>query len=82
MPRAPGFTGCRIFQIASYYEMGNLAATAKAVAVLLEQSPDFTVGDALKSMGFPGDDKANRRLARQLTAAGLPTGSDDAPEAD
>ena len=72
LTKTPGYTGCRIFQVASYYGMGNSAAASKAVTALLQQSPNLTVSDALKGMGFPGDAKANERLAKQLTEAGLP----------
>ena len=54
--------------------MVNSGAASKAVAALLEQSPDFTVDDALKSVGFGGDENANQRLAKQLIEAGLPQG--------
>lgn len=51
--------------------MGDSDAASKAVDALLKQSPNLTVADALRGMGFPGDAKANERLAKQLTEAGL-----------
>jgi adenylate cyclase len=68
---APGFTACRIFRIANHNGMGNSDQASKAVTALLEQSPDFSVEDALKSVGFPGDPNSNERLASQLIEAGL-----------
>ena len=76
LTKAPGFTACRIFQIASHIGVGNAGEASNAVAALIEQSPDFTVQDALKSVGFGGDENANKRLAKQLTEAGLPTDMD------
>lgn len=72
----PGFTACRIFQIANQIEMGNSDQASKAVTALLEQSPDFSVEDALKSVGFPGDPKSNEKLASQLIEAGLSSDED------
>jgi adenylate cyclase len=72
LSKTPGYTACRIFQVASYYGLGNSAAASKAVTALLQRSPNLTVSDALKGMGFPGDANANERLAKQLTEAGLP----------
>ena len=77
--KAPKFTGCRIFQIASYFGMGNAGAASKAVAALLRQSPGFKVADALKSGGFPGNAATNKRFTKQLTEAGLPTGKSTPP---
>jgi hypothetical protein len=73
LTKTPGFTACRVFQIASYFGMGKAADASKAVSELLDQTPDFTVADALKSVGFSGDEEANERLAEQLAEAGLPT---------
>jgi adenylate cyclase len=73
LTKAPGFTACRVFQIASYFGMGKASEASKSVSLLLEQTPNFTVADALKSVGFPGDEKANERLEKQLIEAGLPT---------
>lgn len=72
LTKAPGFTACRVFQIVSHVEMGNADQAAQAVAALLERSPNFTVEDAVTSVGFPGHEKSNKRLARQLNEAGLP----------
>lgn len=74
LTKSPGFTACRVFQIVSHVGMGNTGEASKAVAALLEQSPSFTVEDALTSVGFPGDENSNERLAKQLIAAGLPQG--------
>lgn len=73
LTKTSGFTACRIFQIASQVGMGNAGEASKAVTALLRQSPDFTVDDALKGVGFAGDPNADERLAKQLTEAGLPT---------
>ncbi len=73
LTRAPGYTQCLIFLIASYQAMDETAATSKALSKLLEHSPNLTVGDAVNSVGFPGDIKANERLASQLAKAGLPS---------
>jgi len=70
--KTPGFTACRVFQIVSYAGMGDTSQASKAVAALLEQVPSFTVEDAVRSVGFPGDENSNRRLAKQLIEAGLP----------
>jgi adenylate cyclase len=72
LTKAPKFTACRIFQIASNVGMGKNAEASKAIKPLRRQSPNFTVADALKSVGFPGSGTANDRLAKQLTEAGLP----------
>ena len=72
LTKTPGYTGCPIAQVATYFGMGDAAAASKAVTALLQQSPNLTVSDALKAAGFPGDAKANERLAKQLTEAGLP----------
>jgi TolB-like protein/DNA-binding SARP family transcriptional activator len=73
LTKAPGFTACRVFQIVSHVGMGNADQAAQAVAALLERSPIFTVEDAVTSVGFPGHEKSNKRLAKQLIEAGLPT---------
>ena len=70
--KTPGFTACRVFQIVSYAGMGDTGQASKAVAALLEQVPTFTVEDAVRSVGFPGDENSNQRLAKQLIEAGLP----------
>ncbi|MEJ2122672.1 MAG: FlgO family outer membrane protein [Alphaproteobacteria bacterium] len=72
LTKAPRFTACRIFKIASNVAMGKNAEASKAIKTLRRQSPDFTVADALKSVGFPGSAPANERFAKQLTEAGLP----------
>ncbi len=72
LTKASGFTACRIFQIVSHVGMGDTGEASKAVAALLEQVPNFTVEDAVRSVGFPGDENSNRRLANQLIEAGLP----------
>jgi len=72
--KTPGFTACRVFQIVSYAGMGDTSQASKAVAALLEQVPSFTVEDAVRSVGFPGDENSNQRLAKQLIEAGLPQG--------
>jgi hypothetical protein len=74
LTKSPGFTACRVFQIVSHVGMGNTDQASKAVTALLQQSPDFTVNDALKSVGFPGDENSNQRLAKQLIEAGMPQG--------
>ncbi len=74
LTKTPGFTACRVFQIVSHVGMGQTGQASKAVAALLEQTPSFTVEDALTSVGFPGDENSNRRLAKQLIEAGLPQG--------
>ncbi len=71
--KAPEFTACRIFQIASRIDLGDADGAAEAVGDLRAQSPAFSVNDAAKSMGFPGDATANERLAAILTAAGVPS---------
>ena len=71
LTKAPGFTGCRVFQIATQMELENAESAARAVAGLRDRSPEFTVGDALKSVGFAGDARADERLASSLTMAGL-----------
>lgn len=73
LTKAPGFTGCRVFQVATQMALGNAESAARAVADLRDRSPDFTVDDALKSVGFAGDAKADERLASSLTRAGLPS---------
>ncbi len=45
---------------------------SKAITALLQQSPNFTVEDAPRSIGFPGDASVSERFAKQLTEAGLP----------
>lgn len=73
LTKAPGFTACRVFQIASHVAMQEVSEASKAADALLEQSPNFTVEDALKGVGFGGDENANNRLKAQLLQAGLPT---------
>ncbi len=74
LTKAPEFTACRLLKIAAYIGMDDLASATKAVKVLLQQSPTYTVEDALKAVGFPGSKSVNARLANQLTEAGLPLG--------
>ncbi len=45
---------------------------SKAITALLQQVPNFTGEDAPRSVGFPGDENSNQRLAKQLIEAGLP----------
>lgn len=79
LSKGHGFPGCRVFQIASHVEMGNRDQAWKAVTALLSQYPNFSVEDALKIVGFAGDQAADERLATRLSEAGLPT--DIAPAA-
>jgi adenylate cyclase len=72
LTKTSGYTACRVFQIASHVGMGNVGQASKAVTALLQQSPNFTVEDAVRSTGFPGDENADERLATQLIEAGLP----------
>ena len=72
LARAPGYTQCLIFLIVSYWAMDDTFAASKALSKLLKHSPNLTVEDAVSGVGFPGDSKANSRLSRQLTEAGLP----------
>lgn len=76
LTKAPKFTICRVFEIASHAALGNADQASQAVAVLIKQSPDFSVEDALKSSGYPGDPEADERLAEQLVMAGLPAGEE------
>lgn len=74
LTKAPAFSPCRIFRIAIQSESGNADEAAKAVAELLEQSPSFSVHDAVQSSGFAGDPASDERLASHLLEAGLPAG--------
>ena len=71
LTKTPGYTQCLIFLAASQHALGDSTAASKAVQLLLQQSPSMTVSDAVKGVGFPGDPKANKRLAKQLTEVGL-----------
>ncbi|MDJ0933842.1 MAG: hypothetical protein QNI93_00490, partial [Kiloniellales bacterium] len=76
LTKAPRFTACRVFQIVSYAGMGKSDEASEAVTAAMEQTPNYTVKDALRSVGFPGDPNANEKLAQQLIEAGLPKGED------
>ncbi len=56
--------------------MGKSDEASEAVTAAMEQTPNYTVKDALRSGGFPGDPNANDKLAQQLIEAGLPKGED------
>lgn len=73
LTKAPGYTQCLIFLIAGSQVLGDSNATSKAVSVLLSQSPNLKVDDAVAGVGFSGDPDANELLAKQLTMAGLST---------
>ena len=71
LTKTPGYTQCLIFLAVSQHALGDSTAASKAVQLLLQQSPSMTVSDAVMGVGFPGDPKANKRLAKQLTEVGL-----------
>lgn len=70
--KTPGFTACRVFHIANLIAMGEFDQATRAATALLNQSPDYSVEDALAIMGFAGDPEANEKLAGQLIQAGVP----------
>lgn len=76
LTKTPGFTACRVFQVANHVEMGNLDKASRALAELRRRDPEYSVEDALKSVGFPGDPDSDKRLARQLMQGGLPSEKD------
>lgn len=80
LTKAPGFTACRVFQIANHVGLGNFTQASKAATALLDQSPGFSIEDALKSVGFAGDPVSDERLRQQLAEAGLPAGDKMAEE--
>lgn len=71
--KAPGFTGCRVFEIADLSAMSALAEAEKAVAELLERSPNYLANDAIQIA--PGNEEKKGQLVQQLIEAGMPHGS-------
>lgn len=71
LTKAPGFTACRVFLAADHAAAGNAEEASRAIVELHRRMPDFTLEDAIRAVGFPGDPQADDKLSIQLRSAGL-----------